>query len=200
MAHVPGNNNCAFATRLPVRTTVHLWRTCRQARVATGIAQLVVPSSWLCPLFRGGCFWSRLRSILHHMLIVEAICESCLPLGSIEAPSRQAALASVSGVRFTLGDKRMLASPLVPRVAAKTDARVLERMRKAAASAVSMDGSTVNRQRVYNFVYHSSLALVYATAFFGTVCPTGDNLFKALQDHFKELIMAGALRCCQCGE
>lgn len=127
------------------------------------------------------------------LLWTEAMCESCLPLGFFETPTWRAALTAVTGGRFTgPGDRRMLASTYVPLVAAKSDKRTAERIREADSSAVSMDGATVNRQGVYNFVNYSPLALLYATTRLGAVSPTGDNLLTAIKDSFKEPIMAVA--------
>ena len=127
------------------------------------------------------------------VLWVEAMCDSCLPLGFFEKDAWRAALGAVTDGRFQgPGDRRMLASTYVPLVAAKSVARIAKRIREADSSAVSMDGATVNRQGVYNSVNYSPLALLYATTRLGAVSPTGANLLRALKDSFQHPIMAVA--------
>jgi len=127
------------------------------------------------------------------VLWVEAMCDSCLPLGFFETDACRAALGAVTGGRFQgPGDCRMLTSTYVTLVAAQSDARTAERIREADSSAVSMDGETVNRQGVYNFVNYSPLALLCATTRLGAVSAAGDNLLRALKDFFQQPIMAVA--------
>ncbi|KAK1860614.1 hypothetical protein I4F81_003202 [Pyropia yezoensis] len=85
------------------------------------------------------------------LLWVEAMCESCLPLGFFETPPWQAALAFVSRGRFMPGNRRMLASTYVPLVAAKSDARVVERI----SPMVRMRSAGVNNG---TFVFGSGCA------------------------------------------
>jgi len=78
----------------------------------------------------------------------------------------------------------------VPLVAARSDAWTAARIWEADSSSVSMDGATVNRQGVINFVNRSPLALLYSTKRLGVVSPTGDNLLRALKDSFQQPLTA----------
>jgi len=121
------------------------------------------------------------------------MCESCLPLGFFDTPAWAAALGAVSSGRFTCqGDRRVLASTYVPLVAAKSDERTVAHLQSAASAAVSMDGATVNRQGVYNFVVNTPRALLYATRRLGTETPTGANLLSALKASLHQPIITAA--------
>lgn len=121
------------------------------------------------------------------------MCELSVPLGCFETPTWRAALTAVKRGLFTgPGDRQILASTFVRLVAATSDKRTAERNRQGDPSAVSMDGATVNRQEAYNFVNYSPLALLCATNRLGAVSPTANNLLNAINDSFKEPIMAVA--------
>ena len=127
------------------------------------------------------------------MLWTEAMCESCLPLGCFETAAWRAALGAVTTGRFTgPGDRRTLATTCVPLVAAKTNALTAARIREEKSTAVSMDGATVNRRGVYNFVSYSPLVLLYGPARLGSTSATGANLLEAMKDSLQEPIMAVA--------
>jgi len=121
------------------------------------------------------------------------MCESCLPLGFFDTPAWAAALGAVSSGRFTCqGDRRVLASTYVPLVAAKSDERTVAHLQSAASAAVSMDGATVNRQGVYNFVFNTPRALIYATRRLGAETPTGEDLLSALKASPNQPIITAA--------
>jgi len=77
-------------------------------------------------------------------------------------------------------------------VAAKSEERTVAHLKSAASAAVSMDGATVNRQGVYNFVFNTPRALIYATRRLGAETPTGADLLSALKASPNQPIITAA--------
>jgi len=110
-----------------------------------------------------------------------------------DTPASAAALGVVLSGRFTgPGDRRVLLSTYEPLVAAKSDSLTVAHLQSAASAAVSMDGATVNRQGVYNFVVNTPRALLYDTRRLGAETPTGTNLLSALKASLHQPSIAAA--------